>query len=131
MKQKVQLEYLLGTASVWVVWNALATNGGLQRWFAHRIEVDGNTWHFSWGKTEQRSAKLLRLKDGSHIRFQWIDDEEHTFFEFRLLHNELTSDYLLRITDFSDEGETEDIKDLWASQLENLTRTFGVRLQEC
>ena len=40
-------------------------------------------------------------------------------------HNELTSDFVLEITDFAETDEIEDMEELWDSQVSKLRRTCG------
>ena len=42
------------------------------------------------------------------------------------MHNELTSDLSLEVTDFADAGEEEDAINLWDSQIETLKRACGL-----
>ncbi len=132
MKHKFQIEYLLSSTSGYILWNAIGTPSGLQRWFADDIRVDGHVYSFRWGKHEERKATLIKMRENEYIRFRWDDEtDQRTFFELRLLYNELTDDYHLCITDFADEGEVEDMMELWDSQLESLTRSYGIYLTPC
>ncbi|MDY3913492.1 MAG: START-like domain-containing protein [Phocaeicola sp.] len=132
MKQKFQIEFLLSSSSGYILWNAIGTASGLQRWFADEIHVKGHTYTFRWGKIEERPATLIKSREGEYVRFRWNDEQDDkTFFELRLLYNELTDDFHLRIVDFAEEGEVEDMIDLWNSQLENFTRAYGIYLTLC
>ena len=42
-----------------------------------------------------------------------------------MTYNELTSDYVLEITDFAEPDEVTDMKELWESQVTKLRRTCG------
>jgi hypothetical protein len=56
-----------------------------------------------------------------------VDDEsETTFFEFRIITDELTGDTSLVVTDFAEDDEKEDIIDLWNSQINTLKHCVGV-----
>ena len=46
-------------------------------------------------------------------------------FEIKMTYNELTSDYVLEITDFAEPDEVADMKELWESQVAKLRRTCG------
>jgi hypothetical protein len=65
-------------------------------------------------------------KANEYIRFQWIDEDSDTFFEFRITKDELTGDVALIISDFADEDEIEDATDLWESQVNDLRRAIGL-----
>ena len=42
-----------------------------------------------------------------------------------MTYNELTSDYVLEITDFAEADEVDDMEELWESQVAKLRRTCG------
>jgi len=65
-------------------------------------------------------------KVNEYVRFQWIDEDDDTYFEFRITKDELTGDVALVITDFADTDEIEDSKDLWDSQVSELRRAIGL-----
>ena len=53
------------------------------------------------------------------------DENERDYFEIKMTYNELTSDYVLEITDFAEPDEVDDMKELWESQVAKLRRTCG------
>lgn len=126
MKKKVQIEYTLNPASGTILWGAISTPSGLQRWFADEVSNKGKLYSFRWGKTETREAELINSRSDSFMRFHWTDDEPRTYFELKIHHNELTNDHSIEVTDFAEEGEESDLKNLWDSQIEDLRRVCGV-----
>ncbi len=44
----------------------------------------------------------------------------------KMTYNELTSDYMLEVTDWAEPDEVEDTKELWESQEAKLRRTCGL-----
>ena len=126
MKKKIRIEYPLNPASGSILWGAISTPSGLQRWFADNVSKKNKTYTFKWGKTETRNAEILNQRTESFIRFHWIDDDPKTYFELKNHYNELTKDHLLEVTDFAIPGEEEDTRNLWNSQIEILRRICGV-----
>ena len=126
MKKKIKIEYPLRPASGHILWNAISTPAGLQRWFADNVTRDGKMFSFRWGKTEMRTAELINSRTDSFVRFHWTDEEPRTFFELKIYYIELTNDHTLEITDFAEEGEEDDLTNLWDSQIEELRRVCGV-----
>ena len=125
-KEKVHLEYPLNATSKNILWSVISTPTGLEDWFADKVVSDDKTVVFHWGKTEQREAGIIAIRAYSFIRFRWLDDEnERDYFEIKMNYNELTGDYVLEVTDFADEGEVADLKELWDSQISKLRRTCG------
>jgi hypothetical protein len=69
---------------------------------------------------------MIAKKDLKYVRFHWLDDEEdNTFFEFRITIDDLTNDLALLITDFAEEDEVDDAKELWDSQVAELKHILG------
>lgn len=127
MKKKLKIEYPLNPTSGTIIWNAISTPAGLERWFADKVTRNGKTYTFKWGKTESRDADITNTRFEYFIRFHWKDDEEpKSFFEFKILFNELTSDHILEVTDFAAPEDEEDTINLWNSQIDVLKRVFGV-----
>ena len=125
-REKIRLEYLLNATSKNILWSAISTPTGLEDWFADKVVSNDKIVEFYWGKTEQRSAVITAIRAYSFIRFRWLDDEnEKDYFEIKMNYNELTSDFVLEITDFAESDEVDDMKELWDSQVNKLRRTCG------
>ncbi len=125
--KKVCIEYPLNPASSAVLWNAISTPAGLERWFADKVTKNGKTYTFRWGKTESRDADIINTRNENFIRFHWKDDDDpKTFFELRIIYNELTYDHLLEVTDFAGPGDEDDVVNLWDSQIDVLKRVCGI-----
>ena len=90
-KLKVVLEYGLSSQSVPMIWEAISTAPGLTSWFADNVLADGKNYSFMWGKHEQREAELINCRQNTYVRFHWLDDEPGTFFEMRIIKNDLTT----------------------------------------
>ena len=127
MKRKVKIEYPLNPTSGIIIWNAISTPAGLERWFADKVSRNGKIFTFQWGKTEKREAEIINTRSEIFVRFHWKDDEESkSYFELKILYNELTSDHILEVTDFTTPEDEEDTINLWNSQIDVLRRVFGV-----
>ena len=124
MKNKFELEYSINSSSK-ILYTRLSTPSGLSEWFADDINIIGDIYKFIWEGAEQQ-ATLVSKKDNHHIRFKWIEDEEDTYFEFKINKDELTGDVALIITDFVEDDEKEDTIDLWDAQISKLKHTIGL-----
>lgn len=125
MKQKIVLEYPINSSPK-VLYTRLSTPGGLSEWFADDVNLKGSTFSFIWEGAEQK-AEVLQKKENKYIRFSWLEEEEEdTYFEFRINIDELTKDVALVITDFVDEDEVEDTTELWNTQVAELKHTIGL-----
>ena len=125
-RKKVHLEFLLNATSKSILLTAISTPNGLEGWFADRVQSDDKIVTFFWGKAEKRGAEIIAMRAYSFIRFRWLDDENpREYFELKMTNSELTNDFVLEITDFTDADEVVDLRELWESQVDTLRRTCG------
>ncbi|WP_321519908.1 START-like domain-containing protein [uncultured Bacteroides sp.] len=127
-KERIHIEYLLNASSRSILWNAISTPVGLEDWFADQVQMREKIFTFTWGKSEVRKAEMIGTRINSFVRFHWLDDEddEKSYFEFKMNYNELTGDFVLEITDFVDPEEKDDQFELWNSQIDTLKRACGM-----
>ena len=124
-KEKFHIEYVFDKVSKRSLWNNLTTPPGLSSWFADNVDIDGDTYIFSWDKTQEK-AKVLAMKPDLWVRYKWEYEVESVYFEFRIHTVELTGAVALEITDYAEPSEKRDSINLWDSQVEVLKRTLGV-----
>jgi uncharacterized protein YndB with AHSA1/START domain len=125
MSNKIELEYTFNT-SPRVLFNRLSTPAGLAEWFADDVNLKNGLFSFEWDGSEQ-FAKVLSKKDNKHIRFHWVDDEDdESYFEFKIQKDELTGALALLITDHVSEDELDGAADLWDSQIGELKHAIGL-----
>lgn len=125
-KEKYELEYLLKT-SIKVLDNMVATPSGLSEWFADDVNIKDDVFTFFWDGSEEAARRLSR-KNGTKIRWQWLEDEEEgedTYFELFYEVDPMTKSVILTVTDFAEPDEMEEAKRLWESQINNLRGTIG------
>jgi len=123
-KKIFELEYII-KSSPRVLYTRLSTADGLSQWFADDVNINNGLFTFMWQGAGQ-DAKILREKQGKYIRFKWLDDEEEDYyFEFKLEVDDLTSEVALIVTDFAEEGELDESKLLWDSQVNALMHILG------
>jgi hypothetical protein len=123
-KIKYSLEYGFNSPPK-VLYSRISTVAGLSEWFADNVMVNGDNFIFVWDDSEQE-AKLLGKKDLSYAKFKWVDDEDDkSYFEFRIEIDGITGDVALIITDFAYEDEKEDDIDLWEAQIDSLRGVIG------
>lgn len=122
-KNKIQFEFVIN-CSPKVLYNRLNTASGLAEWFADDVKVRGKKYTFVWDDSEQ-VAEMALNKENRLVRFNWLDDEDDAYFEFRITRDELTGDVSLLITDFTEEGEEEETRGLWETQIADLKHVVG------
>ncbi|MCG8411536.1 MAG: START-like domain-containing protein [Bacteroidales bacterium] len=125
MKKKIELEYSINSSPK-ILYTRLSSPSGLSEWFADDINIKKNIYTFFWEGFGQ-DAELIHKKENQLIRFKWLEDEdEETYFEFKIRKDELTGDVALIITDFADEDEYDDAVGLWDTQIAKLKHTIGL-----
>jgi uncharacterized protein YndB with AHSA1/START domain len=123
-KVKYELEFVMKSSASFL-YKYLATPSGLSEWFADNVNSRGEVFTFIWDDTEEK-AKLLTKKRDQFIKYKWLEDEnEESYFEFRIEIDAITKDVALLITDFADEDEVEESKQLWESQIDQLHGLIG------
>jgi uncharacterized protein YndB with AHSA1/START domain len=123
-KIKFEIEFPIH-ASPKMLFQYFATPSGLSEWFADNVNSRGELFTFIWDGAEEQ-AKMLTKKMDSKIRFRWLENEdEDSYFEFRIQVDELTKDVSLMVTDFADEDEVEESKMFWENQISELKQRIG------
>ncbi|AFL97667.1 START-like domain-containing protein [Ornithobacterium rhinotracheale] len=123
-KKKYELEVPV-QASPSFLYNYISTPSGLSEWFADNVNSRSDKFTFIWDDYEE-VAHLIRSKFDEYVRFRWEHDEDSKYyFELKIQEDELTGDVSLIVTDFAEEDELDEAKDLWASQLEDLKHIIG------
>ena len=125
-KEKFQIEIPINS-SKGVLFNIFSTPSGLSEWFCDDVNIKKDVHIFIWDGSEE-SARLISKKRDEFAKFRWLEDEEegiNSFFEFRIKIDALTGDTALVITDFAEEDEIDDAKELWAAQVDRLKQVLG------
>ena len=121
---KFELEFVVH-ASAEMLYEFLSTPSGLSEWFCDDLNIRNGIYTFIWDDQLQQ-ARLLKTVDQQLVRFQWVDKNDGSYFEFRIQRDDLTNDISLIITDFADTAsERESSKLLWNSQVEKLMHVIG------
>ena len=120
------LEYMINSSPD-ILFEFISTASGLEKWFAEKVGVKENTYHFEWDKDETKDAELIALKEREFARFRWLDASDNKkFFEFRIQIDDLTSEVALIVSDFADTPqEYEDARLLWNAQIQDLLHALG------
>ena len=122
-KVKYELEFPI-QASPNMLYQYISSASSLTEWFADDVNSRGKIFSFFWDGSEEK-AELISSKNNQFVKFKWLESEDNTFFEIRIVVDELTKDASLIITDFSDEDEVDESKMLWESQIADLKQVLG------
>ena len=121
---KFEMEFVI-RASEDMVFEFVSTESGLSEWFCDDVNIRDGIFTFNWdGQIQQ--AKLVKEVPPISIRYQWLDKNDGSYFEFKTQKDELTNDISLIITDFATDKDDEiSAKLLWHSQIDKLLHVLG------
>jgi len=122
-KKKFSIEYEI-KSSPRILYTFLVEPNGLAQWFADDVNIREQIYTFTWDG-EQQKAKLVNARENKLVRFKWLDDEPHCYFEMEIIQDELTNDVALAVTDFSTEDATGERKLIWDNQIQYLISVLG------
>ncbi len=128
---KISIERELNSKSANIIWALMSTPEGLSKWFADEVKRDGDLFVFTWGNAwsshETRTAAMLEKKEREYIRLRWSEDEYlDTYLELRMEKSDITNDYILVVTDYAPDGDTDTLADIWDANFETLRRSTGL-----
>lgn len=124
---KTTLEYEVN-ASKRMLYPYISTPSGLSQWFADDVSVDEDrNYHIIWDG-EDHVATMAAHRVNSFVKFEFVNDlidDEHAYTEIRLEQNDLTQTVFIRVIDYSDIEDEEEVKDLWDNIIHELKEIVG------
>lgn len=123
------LEFVLKTSPA-IVYQFLTTPNCLIRWFCDEVDIeregDYDIYTFTWSG-EDEVAHLVDDIQEEKLVFKWVDaDDEAETLQFTMGRSEVTNDTVFLITDFCDDDEVDDQKQLWNIQIGKMKKAMGV-----
>ena len=107
-----------------ILYSYLSSPSGLSAWFAENVTYKEGVFFFHWDDTQSR-AKRIYSRENQFVRYQWLDEQDNTYFEFEILEDDLTADVALVVSDFAEPDEIERSTMIWSSQVNQLTQVIG------
>ncbi len=122
---KIEVEYLL-RASPALLYQFFTTPSALVRWFCDGVDIQGDgIYTFEWSGYEE-VAQLTEDIEEELVHFNWLeDDREGEFLEFKISISPVTGETILTITDFCDDDEVDQQRELWETQIKSLKKETG------
>ncbi len=108
----------------------LFTPSGLAQWFADDVMInEDKVFNFIWDD-EDHKAKMVSHRTNHYVKFEFIpetpeDEEDPAHFEIKLELNDLTQSVFIKITDYSEMEDVDELYDLWQGLIDNLKETVG------
>lgn len=117
-------------ASVKMLYPYIESASGLSEWFADDVKISPEkVFTFEWN-SERRKAVMEAHRINHFTKFEFLpetpdDKKDRAYFELRLEVDELTQTTFLKVTDYSDFDDQEELKALWDGLVENLKKVVG------
>lgn len=112
-----------------VLFPYISTASGLQQWFAEKVTaMPDNRFNFQWDG-ESHIARQTAHRLNKAVRFEFEDHEETAedinYVEMKLEVSELTQSTYLRIVDYSETMDVEELSSLWGGLMDSLKEIVG------
>jgi uncharacterized protein YndB with AHSA1/START domain len=129
VKNKFVADYQIN-ASKKIIFNYLSTASGLEEWFADEVRIDEDKNYIFNFDNEDHYAKLTSLRLHLHVKFDFFDpknpnETDQSFIEFKLDENELTQSVFLKVIDYSNEYEEDELEAIWDGMVSKLKEIIG------
>lgn len=116
-------------ASKKMLYPYLSTASGLAQWFADDVNINktDNTLSFFWDGYETKGA-IVAQRVLSYVKIEFVDDDaedDPSYLEFRLDMNELTQAVFLKVTDYSDMDDVEEMGEIWENLIVKFKEIVG------
>jgi len=117
-------------ASIKMLYPYIQTASGLSEWFADDVKISPEkVFTFVWDH-EEHKALMTAHRTNHFARFEYLpetkgDEKDPSYFELRLEVNELTQTTFIKVFDYSDFDDMEELQDLWEGLIENLKKVVG------
>ncbi|MEM7551261.1 MAG: START-like domain-containing protein [Bacteroidota bacterium] len=128
-KHKFVTEFEIN-ASKKMLYPYIYTPSGLAAWFADDVNInEDKVYNIMWDG-EDHLAKMASHRTNGFVKFEFLpetdeDEDDPSYLEFRLDINDLTQTVFLRITDYSENDDDEELQDIWESMVLALKETVG------
>ena len=122
-KIKFEIEFVI-QSSPQMLYQYISTPSSLSEWFADNVNSRGELFTFIWDGAEE-TAKLLKKKSDDFVKFAWEENDDDSYFEMKIIVDEITKDVSLFITDFAEDDEMDEAKMLLENQISDLKQVLG------
>lgn len=124
-RKKIRLEFDIRTSPS-LLYNYISNPSGLSQWFCHDVDVKNHSYIFKWDDFgDQSVAELIKAVPNKYVKFRWENAKEEEYFEFEIVHDEITNDTALVIIDFIEPEDEKNTAQLWENQVHELKMLIG------
>ncbi|MEK6781841.1 MAG: START-like domain-containing protein [Bacteroidota bacterium] len=117
-------------ASVKMLYPYIQSASGLAEWFADDVSISPEkVFTFVWDN-ESHKAILTSHRMNHFCKFEFLpeskeEEKDPSYFELRIEVNEMTQTTFIKVFDYSDFDDMDELKDLWQGLVENLKAVVG------
>ena len=128
-KTKFVREYPIN-ASAKLLYPYLSTPGGLAQWFCDDVKIDEDkVYNLIWDG-RSHFAEMTSHRTNKSVRYLFLDEnKEHipdsSYIDFSIESSELTQEQFLKVIDYTDEEDVEELEELWDNLFQNLKEIVG------
>jgi uncharacterized protein YndB with AHSA1/START domain len=128
-KHKFIREYAIN-ASPRMIYPYLISPSGLEQWFCDKVFInEDKLYNFVWDN-QNHFAELNSHRTNKSVRFMFLDENRKhgsnpSYMDFTIETSELTQEQYLRVIDYSEEEDLEEMEDLWDGLILNLREIIG------
>ncbi|NVJ87767.1 MAG: ATPase [Algoriphagus sp.] len=129
VKNKFVADYQIN-ASKKILFHYISTASGLEEWFADAVKINEDKVYIFDFDNEEHYARLASIRSNSHVKFEFFDpnnpdETDHSYIEFKLEENELTQTVFLKVIDYSDGYDDEELEAIWEGLVGKLKEIIG------
>ncbi|WP_317233037.1 MULTISPECIES: START-like domain-containing protein [Pontibacter] len=128
-KTKFIAEYPINASSR-LLYPYLSTASGLAEWFCDDVKVEANKiYNFIWDG-RSHFAEMTGFRTNRSVRFLFLDENRQhvsdpSYIDFSIESSELTQEQFLKVIDYSEEEDQEELAELWEHLMQNLREIVG------
>lgn len=117
-------------ASAKLLYPYLSTPSGLTQWFCDDVNMDNDKiLNFVWDG-RSHFAEVTSHRTNRSIRFLFLDENKRhqtdaSYVDFSIESSELTQEQFLKVVDYSEEDDEEELHELWENLMQNLREIVG------
>jgi uncharacterized protein YndB with AHSA1/START domain len=129
VKNKFVADYQIN-ASKKILFQYISTASGLEEWFADEVKINEDKVFIFDFDNDEHYAKIASIRNNSHVKFEFFDptnpeEKDHSYIEFKLEENELTQTLFLKVIDYSDGYDDEELEAIWEGLVGKLKEIVG------
>ena len=122
---KVKIDFLM-RASPSLLYRYFTTPGDIMRWFCDGVDISKGVYTFEWSGAGEE-ARLTENIEDELVRFDWLEEDRiGEYLEFKISKAGVTNETVLEITDYCDDDEVDEHKELWTAQINALRKATGL-----